>query len=155
MHSDYRFAVAICLEQRLPNQAFFRYCQQCWTQMPLPVRNSKRLHLPGIYSSPPSPHIHLSPPLTNMPCQPYTHSLLETSLIHGVITCTQLRLTREKCQGGGAHLVMPKAGRQHTQHPSGKSHLTSHASHANPGAFYCCHTMHHQFKSHICTPRFA
>lgn len=62
-------------------------------------------------SSPPSPH--LSPPLTSMPCQPYTHSLLETSLIHGVITCTQLRLTRDKCQEGGAHLVMPKAGRQH------------------------------------------
>lgn len=41
-------------------------------------------------------HIHLSPPLTSMPCQPYTHSQLETSLIHGVITRTQLGLTPER-----------------------------------------------------------
>lgn len=122
--------------------------------MPFPAGNSQRLHLSGIYSSPPSPHIHLSPPLSSMPCQPYTHSLLETSLIHGVITCT--RLTRGKCHEGGAHLVMPKAGRQYTP-PQWQSTPPKplHASLANPRAIYCCHTVHDQLKSRVCTSRFA
>lgn len=80
-------------------------------------------------------HIHLNPALTSMPCQPYTHCLLETSLIHEVITCTQLTLTRESCQEGGAQLVMAKQA-DSTHHPSGNSHLTSHTPLANPLPFH-------------------
>lgn len=59
-------------------------------------------------------HIHLSLALTSSPCQPYTHSLLETSSIHVMITHTQLRLTREKCPRGRCWCGNAQAGRQHT-----------------------------------------
>lgn len=75
----------------------------------------------------PTTHQHALPPL---------HPLSvgnKPGLIHGVITCTQLRLIRDNWQEGGVHLVNPKQA-DSTYHPIGNPHLTSHTPLANPCA---------------------
>lgn len=84
-------------------------------------------HLLLPYPPHPTTHQRALPPL-------YPLSVgSKPGLIHGVITCTQLRLIRDNCQEGGVRLVNPKQA-DSTYHPSGNSHLASHTQLANPCA---------------------
>lgn len=73
-------------------------------------------------------HHHALPPL-------YPPSVgSKPGLIHGVTTCAQLKLTRNNCQEGHVHAVNPKQADHPPCHPSGNSHLSSHAPLADPFA---------------------
>lgn len=138
-HSDHGSAVAICLEQRLPTKlssatasSAGHKCHSLLETANDPTSQGSTCHLLLPHPPVPTTHQHALPAL---------HPLSAGNRFNPwVITRTQLRVTREKCQEEGAPLVTPKHA-DSTHPPSGNSHLTSQAPLANPHAIYCCHTM--------------
>ena len=80
-----------------------------------PTSQGSTHHLLLPYPPHPTTHQHALPPL-------YPRSVgSKAGLIHGVITCTQLRLIWDNCHEGDVQLVKPKQA-DSTYHPSSNSH---------------------------------